>query len=502
MVFKILWPILLANNFLSYCSTIDWRRIFIICALPLSQYIQAQTPAPAPLLPLPSQAQLRWHQMEQYAFIHFTINTFTDKEWGFGDESPELFDPSSLDVNQWAEVVRLAGLNGIILTVKHHDGFCLWPSAFTNHNISKSPLMNGQADLVKMVSEACKNHNLKFGIYLSPWDRNHPDYGKPAYIEYYRNQVQELTNNYGPLFEWWLDGANGGDGYYGGARETRRIDGKTYYHWPETIGLIRKQQPDVLIFSDAGPDIRWVGNESGVAGETNWNLLTTDTLYAGKPDISALLGHGDPDGKCWIPAEVDVSIRPGWFWHAREDSLVKSPQQLFDIYLSSVGRGANLLLNIPPDRRGRIHQNDVLALREWKKLRDEAFSNNLAPDAKPAADRFRGQDAHFGPEMLIDNDPSTYWATDDGILDGTITLHFNQLTQINYIVLQEYINLGQRVKQFEVEYLSDGEWKLAASGSTIGYKRILKVGPLVTNAIRVHITDARACPVIANLEVY
>ncbi|MDP5171533.1 MAG: alpha-L-fucosidase, partial [Bacteroidia bacterium] len=368
---------------------------------------------PSPLLPAPSAKQLAWHELEQYAFIHFTTNTFTDKEWGFGDEPETVFNPSQLDARQWARIVKMAGLKGIILTTKHHDGFCLWPSEYTEHSIKNSPFRNGKGDLVREVSEACKEYGLKFGVYLSPWDRNHADYGSPAYVDYYRKQLRELFTHYGPIFEMWFDGANGGDGYYGGANEARKIDGSTYYDWPTTLALVREMEPNVLFFSDAGPDIRWVGNEKGIAGPTNWNAITPDTLFAGKAGIESLLNSGSEDGTHWIPAEVDVSIRPGWFYHQAQDSLVKTPEDLFRIYLSSVGRGSNLLLNLPPDRRGLIHERDSASLMGWKALIDQAFAHNLATQAEIFASNVRGNSAEFAASQLLDDDPATYWATDD-----------------------------------------------------------------------------------------
>jgi alpha-L-fucosidase len=341
-----------------------------------------ETVAPAAVIPVPSEAQLAWHEMEMNAFIHFTINTFTDKEWGFGDESPALFNPSQINVEQWITTLKSAGFKGVILTTKHHDGFCLWPSQFTEHSIKKSPYKEGKGDIVREVSDACKKHGMKFGIYVSPWDRNRADYGTPSYIEYYRNQLKELFTNYGPMFEMWFDGANGGDGYYGGANEKRRIDGATYYNWPTTLKMVREMEPDVIFFSDAGPGVRWVGNEKGIAGETNWNTITPDTLYAGKAGIEELLQTGHENGTEWIPAEVDVSIRPGWFFHIKEDTLVKSAEKLFDIYLSSVGRGSTLLLNVPPDNRGLVHENDVKSLQAWREMLDREFNTNLAKTPK------------------------------------------------------------------------------------------------------------------------
>ncbi|MEQ9375050.1 MAG: alpha-L-fucosidase [Imperialibacter sp.] len=458
---------------------------------------------PMPVFPVPSEEQLKWHELEQYAFIHFTTNTFTDKEWGFGDEPESIFNPNGLDVSQWVKVIKDAGLKAVILTAKHHDGFCLWPSIYTEHSIKNSPYKNGNGDLVKELSEACRKEGLLFGIYLSPWDRNHPEYGRPDYVTYYRNQLEEIFTNYGPIFEMWFDGANGGDGYYGGANEKRRIDGKTYYDWPTTIEMVREMEPKVLFFSDAGPSIRWVGNERGLAGETNWNNISNDTLYAGQAGITDLLNTGHVEGQQWIPAEVDVSIRPGWFYHAKEDSLVKTQERLFEIYMTSVGRGSNLLLNIPPDRRGLIHENDVAALQGWKKLVDAAFSTNLALDAKATASTVRGEAEAYGAANLTDGKTDTYWATDDEVITGNVEITLPASTTVSYVTLKEFIKLGQRVKAFTVEAKVDGAWKQVAMGTTIGYKRILKLdAPVETEAIRVNIAESKACPVLAEVEVY
>ncbi len=440
--------------------------------------------------------------MEMNAFIHFTINTFTDKEWGYGDERPTLFNPTDADVDQWISTLKDTGFKGVILTAKHHDGFCLWPSAYTEHSIKNSPYKNGKGDIVREVSDACKKHGLKFGIYVSPWDRNRADYGTPSYIEYYRNQLTELFTGYGPVFEMWFDGANGGDGYYGGANERRRIDGSSYYDWPTTLAQVRKLEPDVIFFSDAGPGVRWVGNERGIAGETNWNTITPDTLYAGKSGIEKLLSTGHENGTHWIPAEVDVSIRPGWFYHASEDSLVKTPEQLFDIYLTSVGRGSTLLLNVPPDTRGRLHERDVMSLKGLREIIDREFADNLADNAEVVARSFRGNDDRYGPQKVVDGDPDTYWATDDNVTTGSITLTLDKPSQVKYIQLQEYIKLGQRVREFNVEVQQDNEWVRVASGTTIGYKRILKIDPVRTNKVRINITSSKACPLISSIAVY
>lgn len=477
-------------------------KILVVGFLAASCSTKKEAIPPGIVMPVPSAAQLEWHEMEMNAFIHFTINTFTDKEWGYGDESPKLFKPSQLNVEQWITTLKSAGFKGVILTTKHHDGFCLWPSQLTEHSIKNSPYKEGKGDIVKEVSEACKKHGLKFGIYMSPWDRNRADYGTPPYVDYYRSQLKELFSAYGPVFEMWFDGANGGDGYYGGANEKRRIDGSTYYDWPTTLQMVREMEPDVIFFSDAGPGVRWVGNERGIAGETNWNSITPDTLFAGKAGIEKLLETGHETGTQWIPAEVDVSIRPGWFYHAKEDSVVKSADTLFDLYLSSVGRGSTLLLNIPPDKRGLFHEADVKALLDWRALLDQEFKSDLAKDAHVEASSYRGENAAFAPSNITDGNKETYWATDDDITSGSLEVKLQTVAPVKYVVLQEYIKLGQRVKAFTVEAWKDNAWVKIADATTIGYKRILKLDPVNTDKIRINITSSKACPVISSVQVY
>jgi alpha-L-fucosidase len=458
---------------------------------------------PNPLGPIPTESQLAWHAMEMNAFVHFSLNTFTGKEWGYGDEKPGIFNPTAFDPDQWVDTFKDAGFKGVILTCKHHDGFCLWPTEYTEHSVKNSPFKKGKGDVVKALSEACKRKGLKFGVYLSPWDRNRADYGSPAYLEYYRNQLKELFTNYGPIFEMWFDGANGGDGYYGGANEKRTINGALYYDWPKTLDLVREMEPDVIFFSDAGPGVRWVGNERGVAGETNWSIIDPDTLYAGKPGIEQLLNQGHEKGTHWIPAEVDVSIRPGWFYHAEEDSIVKSPEKLFEIYLTSVGRGSTLLLNVPPDTRGLIHENDLKALQGFKEILDTEFKNNLALNSKTSASTFRGKDETFSAEKVTDEDPETYWATDNEIARGYIEFDLESSKTIKYVQLQEYIKLGQRVKAFKIEVNVGDEWEPVAEGTTIGYKRILKLdSPVQTSKIRVKITSSKGCPLLSEVALY
>jgi len=479
------------------------KRIYLIASiLTIISCTSKETPPPAPLLPLPTESQLAWHKMEMNAFVHFTTNTFTGKEWGYGDESPTIFNPTEYNADQWVRTFKETGFKGVILTCKHHDGFCLWPSKYTEHSVKNSPWKNGTGDVVRDVMRACKKYELKFGVYLSPWDRNHAGYGTPEYLEYYRNQLTELFTTYAPVFEMWFDGANGGDGYYGGAREKRSIQGSTYYQWPTTLQLVRDMEPEVIFFSDAGPGVRWVGNERGVAGETNWNSITPDTLFAGKAGIEKLLNTGSANGTHWIPAEVDVSIRKGWFYHAEEDSLVKTPKQLFDIYLTSVGRGSTLLLNVPPDRRGLVHENDVAALEGFRALLDSTFKTDFALNKKVTASSYRGKSKHYAPSNLTDNNTNTYWTTDDEILTGSFEIDLAQTQTIKYIILQEDIRLGQRVKSLTVEAFKDNDWKQVASGTTIGHKRILKLEPIETDKVRISITDSKACPVISNVAVY
>jgi alpha-L-fucosidase len=457
---------------------------------------------PQAVLPVPNEHQLAWHELEQYAFIHFTTNTFTGKEWGYGDEQPSIFNPIDFDAEQWVQNIKESGLKALILTCKHHDGFCLWQSKYTEHSVKNSPFMDGKGDIVKAVSDACRKYGLKFGVYLSPWDRNSAQYASPEYITYYRNQLRELLTNYGEIFEVWFDGANGGDGFYGGAKEIRKINNKTYYDWANTHAIIRELAPQAIMFSDAGPDIRWCGNEKGYIGDPNWNLIDADTLYPGKSHINELLNHGTENGKSWIPAEVDVSIRPGWFYHENENPNVKTPETLFKIYMESVGRGANLLLNIPPDQRGLLHDNDIQSLKNWKKLIDKTFSLNLAAKVKVTANNYRGKSKIYAASNVTDGDKETYWATNDNVINAYLEIDLGKSQKINYVVIQEYIKLGQRIKSFDIEIWKNNSWVSAIKGTTIGYKRIVEISPVETRKIRINFTEAKACPVISNVEIY
>ncbi|MDF0709213.1 alpha-L-fucosidase [Flagellimonas okinawensis] len=482
-------------------ATEFWIIPMLLWAVTSCQH-KKEVAEPEPLGPIPTKDQMAWHRMEMNAFVHFSINTFTDREWGYGDEPPELFDPSAFDSDQWMSVLEETGFKGVILTAKHHDGFALWPSAYTEHSIKNSPFRSGNGDVVRSVSESAARYGLKFGVYLSPWDRNHADYGNPSYIDYYRNQLRELFTGYGPIFEMWFDGANGGDGHYGGARERRTIDREHYYDWPNTLGMVDSIQPHVVFFSDAGPDLRWVGNERGVAGTTNWNTISPDTLYAGKAGIEDLLQKGTAGGSRWIPAEVDVSIRPGWFYHKDQDSLVKTPEELFQIYLTSVGRGSNLLLNVPPDTTGQFHAEDVMSLQGFKKILDSVFQHDLARSIQVSASTVRGGDREYSPLNLTDGDPATYWATDDGITSASLTLELDGETELGYLLLQEYIELGQRVEAFDILVWKQGQWKKVTGGTTIGYKRILPLDGVRTSKVKIEIKEALGCPLISNVEIY
>lgn len=449
----------------------------------------------------PTERQRQYQEMELIGFIHFTINTFTDKEWGFGDESPALFNPSELNVEQWVIHAKEAGIKELILTAKHHDGFCLWPSQYTEHSIKNSPYKDGQGDIIKEFTDACQKYGLQAGIYLSPWDRNHADYGTSEYITYYRNQMTELLTNYGPISEFWVDGANGGTGYYGGANEERIIDRKTYYDWDSTFQLAKKLQPDILVFSDAGPDIHWIGNEHGFAGETFWSTFHLDSVFIGTPN-TGYLNTGDPQGTSWVVGQCDVSIRPGWFYHKHEDTLVKSPQHLVDIYYKSVGRNAILLLNIPPDQRGLFHENDIQKLREFRSILDETFQKNLANTGKVSANSLKSRTKKFAPDLILDEDNATFWIANDTARSAVINIMFENPILFDRILLQEPIAHGQRISKFNILGEINGEWRELATGTTIGYKRLLRIAPVMASRVKIQILEANNAPALSSFGLY
>lgn len=443
--------------------------------------------------PLPSTNQLEWQQMEYYMFVHFGPNTFTDREWGTGREDPGVFNPTALDCRQWASTAREAGMKGIIVTTKHHDGFCLWPSQFSSHTVRESHWKEGKGDVLEELSRACREYDLKFGVYVSPWDRNHPAYGSAQYNDIFAGMLAEVLFSYGPVFEQWFDGACGDDM-------------AAPYDWDLFHHIVRKYQPEAIIFSDVGPGCRWVGNERGMAGETNWSRLDTTGYSPGKnaPPVN-ILNSGNRHGNFWIPAEADVSIRPGWFYSPSTDSSLKTVDELMEIYLGSVGRNANLLLNVPPDRSGRIPMGDSLRLMEFKRKRMDLFSRNIAESARVEASSVRaGNSRRFGPQNITDKSYDTYWTPREGKTAASFTLTLDKEETFSMILLQEYIPLGQRIARFIVEYInpSDGLWHTIAQGTTIGYKRILSFSPVTSGVIRVSILEAGAPPLVNCVELY
>ncbi len=481
------------------------KRNTILCSLAAAAVFTACTKdvaAPEPILPIPQEKQVDWQKMETYAFIHFGLNTFNDREWGYGDSDPKTFNPTRLDCEQWAQTLVKAGMKGVILTAKHHDGFCLWPYEGTEYSVKNSPWRDGKGNLVKELQEACKKYNLKFAVYLSPWDRNRADYASPSYVDYFHAQLRDLMTNYGEVFEVWFDGANGGDGWYGGAKEARTIDRKNYYNFPKIYEMLDELQPQAIIFSDGGPGCRWVGNENGFAGATNWSFLRAGEVYPGYPNYRELQ-YGHADGNQWVPAECDVSIRPGWFYHPEEDDRVKTPEQLVDLYYRSVGHNATLLLNFPVDREGLIHPIDSANAVKFHEIINQQLKTNLVAGVAPTVSNERG--GRFVAKAMTDDDYDTYWATEDGVNTGDITFTFAQPQRMNRMMLQEYIPLGQRVKSFVVEYKNGETWlpvKLNEETTTIGYKRLLRFETVESDGIRIRITDAHGPLCINNVGVY
>jgi alpha-L-fucosidase len=472
----------------------------------LSVIVAVAAEPPVPYGAVPSVRQLKWHELEFYGFVHFTTNTFTDKEWGYGDESPLIFNPSDFDANQIAGVAQEAGMKGLILTCKHHDGFCLWPSEFTKHSVAASPWRQGKGDVVREMSDACRRKGIQFGVYLSPWDRNHAEYGRGAYVEYYRKQLRELLTNYGPVFEVWFDGANGGDGWYGGAKERRNIDGATYYGWETTWKLVRELQPQAMMFSDVGPDIRWVGNESGFAGNPCWATYTPRGRDGHAPYPGGTIyqdgEHGTRNGRYWMPAEVDVSIRPGWFYHKRDDSKVRTPDNLMKLYFESVGRGASLLLNLPPDRRGRLHEADVASIREFGRRLKAMCAADLAHGARATACNTRGNDSRYAPERVIDGDRNTYWCTDDSVSTPELVLDMGKPVTFSVVGLREYLPLGQRVDEWALDRWEHGGWVEFAQGTSIGNHRLWRGSVMTADKVRLRIVKAAACPAMSEMALY
>jgi alpha-L-fucosidase len=440
--------------------------------------------------------------------VHFGLNTFTDKEWGYGNVGPKVFNPANFDPNQIIFAAKSAGIKGLILVCKHHDGFCLWPTKTTDYNITKTSWKNGKGDIVKAFEEACRKAGMKFGIYCSPWDRHSKYYSTPEYVQIYRDQLRELYSNYGSLFESWHDGANGGNGYYGGANEVRKIDRSTYYGWDSTWAITRKLQPGAVIFSDAGPDIRWVGNERGYASDTTWETFTPHGKNGTRPAPGNVeygeSPRGQRNGKYWMPAECDVPLRPGWFYHASQDGKEKTAAQLFAIYIHSVGRAANMNLGLAPDTTGQLSKGDATRLEEFGKLLHETFSDNLAAKATFKASNIRGNDKkHYGPENLIDENRYSYWATDDNIHTPEIVFDLHELKTFNIIQLREDIKLGQRITSVAIDEWKGGKWGQIASATGIGANRLIKLPEFITtDKIRLRITGSPVCIALSKFGLY
>ncbi len=477
-------------------NLIQMRNLFEILQLAAATVLVAGSCSvrpPAPYGALPSDAQLKWQKMETNMFIHFGPNTFTSAEWGDGTESADVFAPSDLDCRQWASTAKAAGMKGIIITAKHHDGFCLWPNPVSGHTVAQSSWRDGKGDVLKELSEACREYGLEFGVYVSPWDRNDPHYGTDEYNDVFRRTLEDVLGRYGEVFEQWFDGACG-----------EGPNGKVQvYDWNLFNNTVYKMQPDAVIFSDIGPGCRWVGNEYGSAGSTCWGTINVSWLSQGGNIDRGILNSGEMNGEKWVPAETDVSIRPGWFWRESENSRLKSLGNLMKIYYESVGRNSLLLLNVPPDTRGHIYEADSLRLMAFRAALDYVLSVNYAEGAMISASDVRGDSEMFSPANLLDEDYDSYWAVDDGIMTPYVTLEFDSPRTFNRVMLQEYIPLGQRVYSFTVEAMSeDGQWTEIARETTIGYKRIVLVPQTTAVALRVNITGALACPVLNRLALY
>ena len=490
---------LVLNSFLS-CENNQVEKYITSCSFPKGATIDEKVRMAAHVVP--SKRQLEWQKLEKTCFICYGINTFTDQEWGTGEEDPALFNPTELDARQWAKTANDAGMKMILLTCKHHDGFCLWPSAYTDFSVKSTPWKEGKGDLVREVTDACKEYGLKFAVYLSPWDMNHPDYGTERYNDFFVNQLTELLTQYGRIDEVWFDGACG-EGANGKKQE---YDFKRYYE------VIRRLQPEAVI-AVMGPDVRWVGTESGYGRDSEWSVIPASVnnlrdianssqqesgngmfLPEGdkmKKDLGSRELLIDAKGVIWYPSEVDVSIRPGWYYHAKQDSLVKSPQKLIDIYYSSVGKNSLLLLNLPPDKRGLIHENDICSLQGMTRILSETFQNNLLKSAQISS----GDVA-----LLTDGVLETCWQGNRK--NDRIEVSFDKKQVFDRLLLQENITEGQRVESFVLECWIDDQWKVVAEGTTIGYKRILRFDPVETEKGRLVIRNSRDFPQIAEMGFY
>jgi alpha-L-fucosidase len=449
---------------------------------------QNSVPPPIPILPIPTERQLVWQETELAMFLHFGVNTFTNREWGTGKEEPNIFNPIHLDTRQWARVAKESGFGKLILTAKHHDGFCLWPSQYTEHSVKNSPWKNGQGDIVAELRQACDEFGLQMGLYLSPWDRHEPTYGDTRlYNLYYMAQLRELLTNYGDLFEIWFDGAKGKD-----AKDM-------LYNFEAYWSLVRQLQPKACLFSDQGPDVRWIGNEHGFAGESCWSFINRSAVNIGKADTN-YLNSGDEDGADWVAGECDVSIRKGWFWH--KDQEPKSLEQLLDIYFKSVGRNGILLLNVPPNNQGLLPESDVEGLYEFKKALDSIFWKNLALYKKVIPKHFRGNAPEFNGSKIVDGNTQTFWAEEDGIFNSWLEIDLGTEVTFNLSEIREPIFMGQRIQQYRLEGWIGEQWQTIVTGTTIGNKKIDQFKKVKTNKVKLIIEKSRVCPLVAEFGLY
>lgn len=469
------------------------KELSLLAVTAIAVFSCTRIDAPAPYGVLPTEAQVEWQKMEYNLFMHFGPNTFTGAEWGSGQEKAELFNPTAMDCGQWASIAKAAGMKGIIITAKHHDGFCLWPNPVSRHTVAQSSWRDGKGDVLKDLSEACDEYDLGFGVYISPWDRNDPHYGTDEYNDVFVKTLESALGNYGHVFEQWFDRACGE-----GPNGKQQI-----YDWPLFNSTVLKMQPDAIIFSDYGPGCRWVGNEAGSAGRTCWSTMNVNDDFTGPPVSRRELNEGIKGANTWAAAETDVSIRPGWFWRESENSRVKSLQHLLKIYYESVGRNSLLLLNVPPDTRGLIHEVDSARLMEFRAALDEIFSVDLAAGAEIEAENVRGGARRFSAQNLLHHDYDRYWAVDDDVTKVSLVVTLPEQRTFNRVQLQEYIPLGQRVSAFSIEALDeDGIWQPIARETTIGYKRIVHVPTTTTTAVRVNIEESEACPVLNGFALF
>jgi len=470
--------------------------VFLSVVLSLAVPGLAATAPPAPRLPVPTPEQVAWQDMEITVFIHFGVNTFTNREWGEGTEDPKIFNPTKLDARQWVRAAKAGGAGMVILTAKHHDGFCLWPSRYTEHSVKNSPWRGGKGDVVRELADACRAEDVKLGLYLSPWDRHEKTYGdSPKYNRYYVNQLTELLTNYGPVAELFFDGACG-EGPNGKRQE---------YDWPAFHATVRRLQPKAIMFSDAGPDTRWIGNERGIAGDPCWSTFDPRRVpYAGfsPPEVRKLLAHGDPNGSVWRPGECDVSIRPGWFWHKDQDDKVRSVDNLVDLYFQSFGRNSLLLLNLPPNTDGLVSEPDVRAMAGFRERLAAIFKTNLAAGKPARASNTRGGDEAFGPQRAVDGKPESYWATDDEVTAGWLEVDLGKPTEFRIARLEEPITLGQRVAEYRIDVLDGERWKTIVRGTTIGNKKLDRFAPVTAQRVRLVIDKSLACPLIKTFGLY